>query len=750
MALQDENKPLGRNRPLQWEEDGYTVTRSASHSGPGCHNGCDVLLYTDKNGKLVKVEGDPQAPFNQGRLCSRCLALPEVVNHPDRLQYPMKRVGERGENKWQRITWDEAYDGIIAGLNTIKEKYGPESVIFAQGTGRDITPYISRLAWTYGSPNPTYLLSGSACYLPRIAACYNTTGSFWVADCSQTWPDRYDNSQYKAPETMVLWGNNPIVANADGFFGHWVVDLMRRGTQLIVVDPRMTFLASKAALWLPIRPGTDAALALGMLNIIIQEELYDKEFVDKWTYGFDKLAERVAQYPVEKVAEITWLPKEKIIAAARMFAQSKHATVQWGLALDMTKEAIPATMAIIDLVAICGNLDVPGGWIPPYFVVNMGFGWGNELISKEMHAKRLGVAEYPLTGRGFNLSQPDVTVKAMVTGKPYPVKGAWLQTTNVLACTTSDPKYMLKGLLNCDLVVVVDLFMTPTAVAAADYVLPAATYPERDGIRSCDNPQYGATINKVTQIGEVKSDMQINLELGKRLNPEAWPWDNVQDMFTSLIQNSHVAGYDFKQLRQDTPVYKAYSYKKYEAGGLRFDGQPGFNTPTGRVELYSLSFEECGLDPLPYFEEPTYSPNSAPEYVKEYPIVLTTGARDWASFHSEHRQVGRLRALKPRPIFEIHPDTAAKYGIREGDMVWIENHLGRAKRKAKLTTIIDPRVINTDHGWWFPEEEGAQPHLFGVWETNINQLMEFVPGRSGFGSNFKGLMCKIYKVKEGE
>ena len=355
------------SKPWQWEEDGLTVTRSTAHSGPGCHNGCAVLLYTDKDGRLVKVEGDPEHPYNQGRLCVRCLTVPAVTNHPDRLRYPLKRVGERGENKWQRISWEEAYDIIEEKFTRIKKEYGPESVIFTQGTGRDIAPYIMRLAWSYGSPNWTNFLSGSACYLPRIAACYSTTGSFWVADCAQTFPDRYENPEYKTPECMVIWGNNPVASNADGFYGHWVVDLMKRGTKTVVIDPRLTWMAAKADLWLQIRPGTDAALALGMLNIIIQEELYDKEFVDKWTYGFDELAKRAAQYPVEKVSEITWIPKEKIIEAARIYARSKPASIQWGLALDMTKEALPATHAIIALWAITGNLDVRGWHVAPLF-----------------------------------------------------------------------------------------------------------------------------------------------------------------------------------------------------------------------------------------------------------------------------------------------------------------------------------------------------------------------------------------------
>ncbi len=739
-------KLIPHTKPFRYQEGDLTVTRGSAWSGPGCHLGCGVLLYSDQNGKLVKVEGDPENPYNQGRLCVRCLGVPEVTNHKDRLLYPMKRdPKDRGKNKWERISWDEAYDLIEKKFNKIKADYGAETILFSQGTGRDIAAYITRLAWSFDSPNYVPLLSGLACYAPRIAGMIATTGAFWVADCSQQFADRYDNPEYQIPETMFIWGNYPIVSNSDGFFGHWVIDLMKRGMKIVMIDPKVTWLSARSAEHLRVRPGTDAALALGMLNVIINEEIYDKKFVEEWCYGFDQLKERVQEYPVDKVSKITWVSEEKIIRAARMLAHSKHTAMQWGVAVDMTKEALPAGQAISSLFMITGNVDVPGGIIVPPEILNYAGGWGRELMSEENRVKRIGLDKYALLQFGFQSAQADMMVDTLITDKPYKMHGAWIQTSNPIACMGASPKKLLEGLLRLDFNVCVDIFMTPTIMAVADVVLPAATFPERNGIRVGDGCQRGEVINKVTQIGECKSDMQINLELGKRFNPEAWPWKDDKEMYTHMLK---VTGMTFEELQQNAPAYMPFTYRRYEKGLLRQDGEPGFNTATGKIELYSTFYEMAGLDPLPYFEEPSPGPGATPELLEEYPLVLTTGARNWSQFHSEHRQVERMRAMRPDAMIEVHPDTVKKYGLKDGDWVWVENKLGRAKRRIKTTPVLDPRIVSCDHGWWLPEADPEK--LYDVFDLAINNLVPWIPGKSGFGSNYKTTLVKLYKVKEGE
>lgn len=734
-------------KPWKYEEDGLQVTRGSAWTGPGCHLGCGILLFTDENDRLVKVEGDPENPFNEGRLCPRCLALEEVVNHDDRLKYPMKRdPKDRGRDTWQQISWDEAFDTVAERFIAIREEFGPECVAFYQGTGRDIAAWITRLCWSYGSPNYLFGMSGMSCYLPRVAGCFATTGAFWVGDYSQQFALRYEDPRWKRPDVVLVWGNNPVNSSSDGFFGHWLVDIMKMGTEIIVADPRRTWLASKAVDFMQLRPGTDAALAMGMLNIMIEENLYDRDFVDRWCYGFDELAERVSEYTPERVEDITWVPADTIRSSARTFAAADAAIMQWGLAVDTTKEALPACHALSALFAITGNVAKPGTMINPPSILYYAGGWGNELLSDEVRPKRIGLDKYSLLNFGFQVASTDEMLKTYETEQPYKMRAAWLQTTNFLACTSPQPERTMNAFRNLDFIVSVDMFMTPTIMALADIVLPACTYAERDGIRVGDGVQRGEAINKVTQIGEAKSDMEINLILGKRLNPDAWPWADVKEMYSSILDDANV-GMSFGELQENAPAYIPFEYHMHETGKLRRDGQVGFETPTGRIELWSNFYNSAGLDPLPYFEEPTPGPGATPELMEEYPLVLTTGARNPTLFHSEHRQIAHLRAVRPDPIVQVNPATATRYGVRDGDWVWLENALGRCKRRVEETPIVNERTISTDHGWWFPESDPE--NLYDVFDLNVNQLFEYIPGKSGFGCNYKTLLVKMYRV-DGE
>ena len=741
---------VDHEKPYQFDEDGLHVTRGCAWSAPGCHLGCGILMYTDDEGRLVKVEGDPENPFNQGRLCVRCLDLPEVVYSPDRILHPLKRAREdRGKDKWEPIGWDEALDEIAGKILAAKEEFGPESVAFYSGTGRDIGQYITRLCWGFNSPNFVFLMSGQSCYSPRVAGCFSTSGSFWVGDYSQQFPDRYDNPDWKRPDLIVIWGNNPIVSNSDGLYGHWVVDCLKMGSRAIVVDPRMIWLASKAEHYLQIRPGTDGALALGIINYLIENDLYDHEFVSLWCYGFEELAERAKEYPLDEVAKITDLPAEDIVAVARAIADSDAVTLQWGVAIDQIKETIPTAQAVLAIFEITGNIGKPGTMQQPASILNYAAGWGSEFLVPEQEAKRIGQDEHPLIKMGFQECVTDDYIKCLETGKPYPIKVAWMQTTNPLACTGVDAKRTLDAHMNIETIVYVDLFMTPTSMALADYFLPACTYAERNGLRVGDGAQRAETINKAIEpLGESRSDMQICLDIGKRISPEAWPWDTVEDMYSNILAET---GHTFEEMQELAPGYPPFEYHMHEKGLLRADGNVGFDTATGRIELWCSMYNNLGLDPLPSYEEPVPSPLSTPELCEEYPLVLTTGARLWGMFHSEHRQIPRMRALHPEPLVYVNPKTAADFGVKDGDWVWLEKHRGRCKRVVKETPIVNERTASTDHAWWHPEAPGElEAGLYDLWDLTVENLLPYDCGKTGVGANYKNTICKIYRVAEGE
>ncbi|QDR82722.1 molybdopterin-dependent oxidoreductase [Sporomusa termitida] len=759
----------------QWQEGEYTVTRSTHWSGPGCHDGCGLLYYT-KDNKLVKVEGDLDNPYNMGRLCMRCLNQVEAYNSPQRLKWPLKRAGERGENKWERISWDEAYDIIVEKVKGIQAEFGGKSIIGMEGTGRNIiwqVPYLTYAA--FGSPNYVLgFLSGDSCYLPRAAQQAVMNSDFFVCDTAQFFEERYNNPEFKCPEVIVIWGNNPIISNGDGFFGHWIVDEMRMGAKLIVVDPRLTWLAARADYWLQLRPGTDCALAMGMLNVIINEDLYDHDFVENWCSGFEELQERVQEYPTDKVAEITWVPKEIIEAAARRYATAKPAAIQWGLAIDQQVTGIATAQAVNSLWAITGNTDVPGGNViaKSGFNVDDGYSCGYGWLPKDVQEARFGNEKNPLKKYGLaSTAHGDTVLEAIENGgQPYPVKMLWLQTTNTFANMASEAPRVYEAMKKVEFNVVVDLFMTPTAVACADIVLPAGMSAERDSFRAWFAPLRAIT--KLTQYEECKSDEQIILDLGKRLHPAAFPWETVADWINWKMGNDkdkypdafkyewseegkkfrergNTKGLTYSELKEKVYIYPEWQYKKYEKGLLRRDRQPGFNTADGKVQLYIDLFDAFDVDPLPAHVEPPESPYSDPELYKEYPLILTSGARSWEFFHSEHRQQPTMRMFHPQPLVEIHPDTAKNLGIQEGDWVWIESKRGRCKQIATLKAAIDPRVVSAEHGWWFPEKEGAEPSLFGTFDSNINNLTsQCQNGPTGYGAPNKNLLCRIYKATE--
>lgn len=741
-----------------WQEGEYTVYRNTQWTAPGCHNGCGMLHYV-KDNKLVKVEGDPKSPMYNGRLCMRCLAMEEVVNHPFRIYNPMKRAKEdRGKDKWVEITWDEAYDIYVEKAKEILGKYGKKTFAILGGTGRNTT-------WQHGalcthimeSPNYTFgFLSGQSCMVPRMNVEFYMAGDVMVADCAQTVPDGYDNPDFKSPEVIVIWCCYPLVSNADGFLGHWLIDEMRMGSKLIVIDPRLNWMAAQAEYYVQIRPGTDGALALGMINIIIQEDLYDHDFVERWTYGFDALKERAAEYPVDRVSEITGVPEDLILAVARRYATAENASIQWGLKFDQFQHGLGASQGCVALWGLTGNVDVPGGNI----IVNTGFISNDARMmfsGKIDTSERLGDEYIAAQRLGLEpQASPDYLLKALETGEPYPVKFIFEQSSNFIANMGADPKRLLEAVRTVDFFVTTDYQMTPTAMACADLFLPVAMSCERAGVRSWYNPTRA--ISPVVKTN-ARSDEQILLDIGHRLNPEKTPWETPVEFWEEVMknignkadQNYFPPDFSFSKLQEQVYVWEPFSYKKYEKGLLRADGKPGFATPTGRFEFYSLTLEKIGADPLPYYKEPEESPVSNPEYAKEYPLYLTTGRRSWEFFHSEHRHLKSMREFHKWPRVEMTQETADKYGIKEGDWVLIENHQGSCREVCVINPSMFPNTICAEHGWWFPErrDEIDEENPYGVFDVNVNQLIPMMKtGETGYCAPYDTQMCRISKCED--
>ncbi|MCR5846000.1 MAG: molybdopterin-dependent oxidoreductase [bacterium] len=747
-------------KPWRYQDENFTVTRSCPWSPPGCHPvGCGLKLYVDENGRLEKVEGDENHPVTQGRLCPRCIALKDYVYSPARIFKPMKRARrDRGNaDAWQEISWDEAFAIIKIYYERIVKEYGHEAIVGFSGTGREGGTMSLYPTMVFGTPNYCYTQSGYACYTPRLAAVAYIVGCTYPEwDYAGALPGRWEDERYELTECLIFWGKAPLESNPDGFFGHAVIDAMRRGTRTISIDPRVNWLATRSDIHLQIRPGTDTALGLAMLNIIINEDLYDHDFVEYWCYGFNELAERVQYMTPENAAEICQVPVEKIYAAARMYATAKPAAIMWGLAVDQKTNGMQNGQVIIDLQAITGNLDRPGGQLLPGADAGhneLGFGFA-ESIGPELMSKMVGLDKYPAYCNMILNAQADMMLEALETDEPYPIRMGFYMGNNLLACTSMEPKRwhdaIIKSLEFC---IGIDTFMTPSIEATCDLFLPIATVAEREGTVFTHYAPCTVTagfMHKAIDCGGLPSDMELAYELGKYLHPERFAkWANAHELVEQFRLGVNEHGEYFDRVSECVVAQIPIEYYKYEKGLLRPDGMPGFATPTGRVELWSSAFNQFGEDPLPYYEEPEFGPVASPELMEEYPFVLTTGARVTAFFHSEHRQIPYLRELNPDPIVEINPKVAQEYNIADGQWVKISSPFGECVQKAVVCECVDEKTIHAQHAWWFPEEDGNEPNLYGVFRSNINNLLpNGHMGKLGFGAPNKCLICKIEPTAE--
>ena len=574
-----------------------------------------------------------------------------------------------------------------------------------------------------------------------------------------TWPDVMHT------RCMVLWGHAPSKSEPVGLYP-MILQAKKNGAKLIVVDPRRIDEAEKADMWLPIRPGSDVALMLGWIRIIIEEGLYDRDFVANWTVGFEDLKAAAHSYTPERVAKITWLTPEQVVASARCYAMTKPAVISWGFGLD--KQGVNATQAArarCCLKALTGNMDILGGETlgcndPVGRVIGDEEMQGNDALSAEQRAKQLGADQYPFFGfpgwsrneeanrrmpREYmhppNADMPAVAharpvFEAMITGKPYPVTAAISVASNPLL-SLPNARHTYEALKSLELYAVGEFYLTPSA-ALADYVFPICSTVETTELW-LTGAFCVACPRGIEPLYERRNTYDFWRGLALRLGQsEHWPWKSVDEVWDYRLSP---VGLTFDRLLEQNGLFGKPEFERYK--------KYGFGTPSGKVELRSSTFEALGCEPLPVYREMAHSPLSDPKLSGVFPLVLITGSRFMPMYHSEQRQIEEARKKRPDPLVTLHPETAKRLNLVEGDWVKVETPLGSIRMRLALSDMVDSRMVDADHGWWFPEREEAEPNLFSVFESNANLLC---PDGSEFCSPEIGswphtaLLCRVEKA----
>lgn len=640
-------------------------------------NMCNVRCGLDvhvQDGRITKIESMPEHPLKP--LCVKAEGIREWVYSPKRVTHPMKK----NNGRWREVSWDEAIEFFSEKLFSIREQYGAKSVVVFSGITfsglHDLRALIRRWCDIYGTPNLT--TGGSFCHRAHVIA-HGLTLDYGSPELM---PD-FSNSR-----CIINWGRDPEESNHIAAIR--IDQAKKRGTKLIVIDPRRTKTAKKADIHAQIRPDTDCALALAMLNVIIAEELYEKDFVDTWTVGFERLVEHVRDYTPEKVAEITWVPSDTIKEIARTYAGIKPASIFQYISVDHSINGVQTGRAIATLIAITGNLEVSGGNricpAPKFAKLSV------EGLARPSEEDSIS-ANYPLYDRFVGYPSATTVTDAIITGKPYPVKALIVQGGNP-AITWPNSKKVDEALSHLDLLVVIDMFMTDTA-ERADLFLPVSTFLERkllvDYHVAAQIPRILKTDPVIEPIGEAKEDWRIWSELGiKMFGDRYFPWKDADDIYEAYLKPSGIA---IDELRQKPwgIEYAAFEEKPYVS--------KGFNTPSGKVEIYSRLLEDFGYDPLPTYHEPPEGPITTPQLAREYPLIAMTGPRKAMFTHSQFRNIPVLREKMPEPLIEMNTETANELKISDGDMVKVESARGEIQIRAKTTGDIHRRVVSMPHGW---------------------------------------------------
>ena len=683
---------------------------------------CGLDCYV-KDGEIIRVEGTQDHPVNQGTLCVKGAAQRSYVYRKNRLQTPLKRVGERGEGKFEPISWEEAYQIIAENLNRVKEKYSPHSVAFISGYTKWYRPFFQRFAYAFGSVN----YGTDDC---------NCAAAKWLAD-----------------QVMAGGGGSPDFPNANTFLG-WNFDgyyskhndirkvqkLKERGGKVIIIDIRNTPAAKNLAdIFLQINPGTDGALALGMGKLILDNGWADMDYIEKYTYGFEQYKQLVQQYPLDRVCEITGLDPDDVFEATKLYATNGPVCSNYsGSALVHHINGFNSHRAVTCLSVLTGNLGRRGGqnYAPGH--INFWAGFPKEHVLRSNSdlkdpPVRIGGLRFPLWEKVYDEIQGMDLQRQLEEETPYPIKAIFGMGMNAKMYPQS--ARLLETMKDkLDFFVDTDLVMTVTA-KYADIVLPVCTSVERGELKGYLGGKFAIFSQPVIKpLYDSRPDVDIIFDLSQILK--------LKDQYLNMGYEECIkwvidgCGLTLDELKEsDLPLKVPNSLKKAGEGNCL---ENGFKTPTGKFEFYSTTIAEIdpqyGLDPLPSYRDPLEDQND-PQTREQYPFCLCTGARMSYTVHSRTHDTPWLRGLRPDPLVEINSEDAKRLGIQAGDDVLMTSPYGEVRMKAKVTSKIKPGVLLALHGYT---------------EANVAELIgrDHLDPYSGYPGH-KGMRCNICKYQEG-
>ena len=674
-----------------------------------CSACCPIDAETE-NGRLISARRKSPLAKEAQLVCPKLDAAPEIVYSPRRILNPLVRNGKNG---FRAASWDEALDAVAERFLYCRKEYGAQSVCWLRGMAADWGApwdYVNRLMNAFGSPN--CIGNGSVCFVGRDFAHTAVYGTMTLP-------------QIVNARCIVVWGKNDKDTAPNAAEG--ILQAQKNGAKLIVVDPVKTYFASRADIWLQIKPANDGPLAMAMLNEIISRNLYDAAFVRDWTVGFEDLKRAAAGYPLERVAEELWLDPAQVREAVTLYAATKPACIIDGNGLDMQLESFDATRAVAMLRALTGNLDVSGGDLLPRAVPNR-----NLQLKERLPAGVPPItADYPLFNdfhATWGRQVQSCVVDSLLEGKPYPIKTLVVQSGNPLV-TFMDAGRVQRAFDKLEFLAVVEMFMTRTA-ELAQVILPAAscfetTQLDRAYIRSSPVRIQQQVIEPV---GESWPTWKIVFELARRIGlEEEFPWRTAEAAIDEQLAPAGITA-EMLRLNPDGIVAEPVRYRKYET--------EGFRTPSGKVELYSEQLARHGHDPVPFRKGRTSEPVSFLDRASEYPLLGISGARNNRFNNSQYRVIPSLLLKEKDCQIDIHPDDARRYSIAAGDMVRVETPRGHIQMRARIAEIIHPGVIRIAWGWGDYNPEASLNRL-----TDDDRRNPVIGTPSG-----RNFMCRIARV----